>query len=154
MDLNNFSKAIQSFTDEPWLQELALYKDQQLAVYYSPFEHINTGAKIVLCGITPGRTQAITANRIARDKLGSGSTILDAQSAAKCAASFDKLRNNLSAMLDEIGVNQWLRLDSCSQLFGDKAGMVHYTSAIRYPVVMANGDGYNGTPKPQAHKFS
>lgn len=153
MDLNIFSQAIQSFTDEPWLQELTLYKDQKLSVYYSPFEYINTGAKVVLCGITPGRTQAITANRIARDKLKAGCTILEAQSAAKCAASFDKLRNNLSAMLDEIGVNQWLKMESCSQLFADKAEMVHYTSAIRYPVVMANGDGYNGTPQPQSHNF-
>ncbi len=41
MDLNKFSQAIQSFTDEPWLQQLALYKDQKLSVYYSPFEYIN-----------------------------------------------------------------------------------------------------------------
>ena len=112
MGLKNFSQAIQSFSDEPWLQELALYKDQKLSVYYSPFEYINARAKVVLCGITPGRTQAITANRIARDKLKSGCTILEAQSAAKRAASFDRLRNNLSAMLDEIGVNQWLRMES------------------------------------------
>lgn len=153
MNLHTFSSAIQSSTDEPWSPALKLFEDSKLSVFYSPFEYINAGAKIVLCGITPGRTQAVTANRIARDRLNAGSPIQTAQAAAKSAASFDRLRNNLSAMLDEIGVNDWLRLNSCSQLFGDAASMVHYTSALRYPVVMANGDGYNGTPKPDEHGY-
>lgn len=153
MNLNMYADAIKSFTNEPWSPALVMHKDPQFTVYYSPFEYVNTGARVVLCGITPGRTQAMTANRIARDKLSTGFSIAEAQSAAKAAASFDKLRNNLSAMLDEVGVNQLLQLDSCSQLFTDAAGLVHYTSALRYPVVMANGDGYNGKPKPESNPY-
>jgi len=153
MELYDFKDQVLRFSDEPWMNELKLFSDDRLSVFYSPFEYVNTGARVVLCGITPGRTQAIKANMIARDKLLSGATISDAQEAAKAAASFDKLRSNLSAMLDEIGLNKLLDIDSCEQLFGLHANMVHYTSAIRYPTVLASGDGYNGTPRPDAHPY-
>lgn len=153
MDLHHFRQAISSFTNEPWSAPLQLFKDSTLEVYYSPFEHINAHAQVVICGITPGKTQAMTANRIARDQLKAGASVTDAQRAAKQAASFDKLRANLSGLLDEVGLHHYLHIDSCQALFGHEADRVHYTSALRYPVILENGAGYNGTPHPEHHPY-
>ncbi|CAM3158772.1 hypothetical protein [Vibrio rarus] len=152
--LNHFIDAIKSCnSNEPWSSSLRLHEDSKISVYYSPFEHINNRAKIVICGITPGKTQAMEANRIARNHLIAGDSIEVASNSAKKVASFKGFRKPLSAMMDEIGLNKRLGLDSCIELFEAKSELVHYTSAIRYPTVLANGNNYNGTPRVTSSPF-
>ena len=55
------------------------------------------------------------------------------------------MRNNLVNMLDHIGVHKLLGIDSCAQLFDTHRHLVHYTSALRYPVFV-DGQNYSGSP--------
>ncbi|MCW7555086.1 hypothetical protein NX722_21165 [Endozoicomonas gorgoniicola] len=146
--LNNFVNAVKNY--EPagsnLPESLELYNDGQIATFYAPFEYINTKARVVICGITPGFQQADLALATARDALKNGATPEEASKLAKNTASFaGVMRSNLVAMLDDIGVNELLSLRSCSGLFGDAAGDVHYTSALRYPVFY-RGKNYSGAP--------
>ena len=54
------------------------------------------------------------------------------------------MRTNLVKMLDHIGANHYLRLSSSAELFGTRKDLVHYTSALRYPV-FKNGENYSGS---------
>jgi hypothetical protein len=152
--LYQFSQAVAKCAPQaPWSNELKLYSDSKLSVYYAPFEHINTKAKVVICGITPGRTQSTQALDTAKTGLIAGTDLVKIQEKAKQAASFKGFRKPLSAMLDLVGLNEKLNIETCNDLFGSKADLVHYTSTIRYPVVLANGNNYNGAPKACNHDF-
>lgn len=126
--------------------ELLIEEDGDLSVYYAPFDYINLKAKIVICGITPGFQQAILALDEASKQLRQGATPEAAKIAAKCTASFGgPMRSNLIRLLDYIGIAQKLNIDSSSDLFGSESNLVHYTSALRYPVFKSQKN-YNGTP--------
>lgn len=127
-------------------RDLLIEDSGDLSVYYAPFDYINTKAKIVICGITPGFQQAILALSEANKQLKQGATVEAAKLAAKNAASFGgPMRSNLIRLLDYIGISKKLDIDSCAELFGSKSDLVHYTSALRYPVFKANKN-YSGTP--------
>lgn len=150
--LNNFAQAVAACEPEsPWSPELKMYSDSKLSIHYAPFEHVNSKAKVVICGITPGKTQAIQALITAKTGLIAGTDLLEVQENSKQAASFKGFRKPLTAMLDLVGLNEKLSIETCDDLFGSKANLVHYTSTIRYPVVLANGNNYNGVPKASKH---
>ena len=48
---------------------LLLDRDGPVSVYYAPFDYIDGDAKIVIAGITPGKTQMLNALREARKQL-------------------------------------------------------------------------------------
>lgn len=126
--------------------ELLLSSERGLQTFYAPFDHINAGAKVVLCGITPGLQQASCALDEARRQLRQGASLEQAKKAAKETASFaGAMRNNLINMLDHVGVHTLLGIDSCARLFDTHRHLVHYTSALRYPVLL-NGQNYSGSP--------
>jgi len=123
---------------------LSAFKD--LKVCYAPFDHIQTSAKLVLVGITPGAQQARNALMEARRKLAAGADHRSALSAAKAFASFSgPMRKNLVAMLDHIGLNRWLGVPTTEEIWGERADLAHFTSALRYPVYIA-GENYSGSP--------
>jgi hypothetical protein len=138
-------------------RRLVLASEGALEVCYAPFDHINERAKVVLVGITPGRQQMMNAFREAQRQLRDGRTLSDSSSAAKGVASFSgPMRANLVAMLDYFCLNEKLGISSCGSLFGQHADLVHYTSALRYPVFV-NGQNYSGQPRmtrtPLLQKF-
>jgi hypothetical protein len=123
---------------------LRMDADGRYEVYYAPFDYVNTSARIVLVGITPGRTQALEAISVARRALLGGRSFTDAAEAAKKVASFaGPLRKNLVALLDSVGVSERLGLASTADLWTSHTHLVHFTSALRYPV-MERGKGYGG----------
>jgi len=102
-------------------------------------------------GITPGRQQAVDALVEARRQLVAGADIKAASKAAKETASFSgQMRPNLVEMLDYIGLQRWLGIGSSLELFGASAGLVHYTSALRYPVYN-QGENYSGSSRITSH---
>jgi hypothetical protein len=112
--------------------------------HYAPFDYINTRAKIAICGLTPGKSQS----KIALDSLKtslSGNVEMDiALKTAKETASFaGAMRSNLTLILDYLKLNNLLDIKSCGDLFGSEKELVHYTSALRYPV-LKNGKDYSG----------
>lgn len=126
--------------------ELLIEEDGDLAIYYAPFDYVNRTAKVIICGITPGFQQSILALREARIHLRKGSSISKILSAAKNTASFSgPMRTNLVKMLNFIGLPEKIGISTSSELFGNRTDLVHYTSALRYPVFRAMKN-YNGTP--------
>jgi hypothetical protein len=120
---------------------LLIERDGSLTINYAPFEHIQHGARLVIVGITPGAQQATNALLELRRRLKAGATDADALAAAKVFASFSgPMRTNLVAMLDYIGVHKLLGVASCTSLWEQDAALVHFTSALRYPVFV---DGAN-----------
>lgn len=129
--------------DEP---ALLIERQGSLGVHYAPFDYIATGARLVVVGITPGLTQAENALSAAGEAIHKGSTIEEALRTAKLTGSFSgPLRNNLVAMLDDIGAHHLLEVSSAAQLFTPGSERIHFTSALRYPVFV-NRQNYNGTP--------
>ena len=135
--LRQYREAIESyFGNSPFSSSLLIEKQSDIEVYFSPFEHVNTEAKIVLVGISPGPTQAHNANIAAKTGFKNNLSEEKVSQLAKETASFSgALRNNLIAMLDDIGVNSRLRINSCSSLFGENKDLVHSTSIFRYPTL-------------------
>jgi len=128
-------------------QRLLLDSDEDISIYYAPFEYNNPSAKIVLVGITPGPTQMVNANNAARNSLLEG---LDYEEAMKCAKetggfSGEPMRSNLINQLNHWGVHKWLNLNDSSELFSTSRHLLQTTSLLRYPVFVAGKD-YNGKP--------
>lgn len=79
----------------------------RLSCYYAPFEYLNTEAKLILVGITPGGTQMNRALNAARTALGSGTPIATAVRHVKREGSFSgTMRPNIVATLTSVGVQQ------------------------------------------------
>lgn len=126
-------------------EPLLLRRDGGLSVYYAPLDHVNESAKLVLIGLTPGKTQLIASLVKARDHLLSGASAEEASREAKKAASFLGMREHLVAMLDHVSLGSLLGIASCQRLFSDKASLLHSTSVLRYPVFFDDSN-YNGRP--------
>lgn len=133
-------------------QRLLLEADGDVAVYYAPFEYINPEAKIVLVGITPGPTQMVNANNVARRVLLSGASSEEAIRSAKQEGAFSGkvMRSNLAHQLDHWGFHQWLGIKSASSLFDNAGHLAQTTSLLRYPVFVRDDD-YRGTPNMMKH---
>lgn len=131
--------------------DLLMAKDGPIEVYYAPFEYVNPAARIVIVGITPGRTQMANALKEARRQLDADAEFAQVLSAAKSTAAFSgAMRPNLIALLDHVGLGRWLGLSSCGALFGSAAHLVQTASALCNPVFL-NGENYNGTPNMTRH---
>jgi hypothetical protein len=84
--------------------DFLLGKDGELSTHYIPFDYVNTKAKVVLVGITPGFTQWKNAMIEAQKQLLSGASENSAWIAAKRTGAFSgTMRNNLINLLDAIG---------------------------------------------------
>lgn len=117
-----------------------------VSMVYAPFDHVNPTARIVIVGLTPGLQQARNALSAARAALRNGASVDDAAAEAKVFASFSgPMRANLVAMLDRIGVARRLGLASTALLWSERADLVHFTSALRYPVFV-DGENWSGQP--------
>lgn len=150
--LSRFSNVIveasiaQISADPTLAGKLVLDQDGPLTVTYAPFDYVNTNARVVLVGITPGRQQAVKALLEARRGLVAKNELAAVSKSAKETASFSgSMRTSLIDMLDHIHLSRWLGIGSCGELFSARADLVHYTSALRYPVYL-NGLNYSGTP--------
>src|SRR5690606_4745770 len=111
----------------------------------APFDYINQNAKIVVVGITPGLSQTVKAIDTAVRLLRAGHEIEEVARRAKIAASFaGAIRTQLVALLDHVGVNSKLGIHSTSELWSLSPDLVHFTSALRYPV-FEKGRNYTGS---------
>ncbi|WP_052342755.1 hypothetical protein [Bacillus sp. EB01] len=118
---------------------------RKLEIYYTPFDYINSEAKILIAGITPGMHQMQIAFQTVWE-LGNerwkDEAILHE---VKKRASFEgPMRRNLVAMLDELGLADWLGMNTSMELFGDANHLVHTASVLPHAVFF-NGKNYNGS---------
>jgi len=153
---SRFSPAIRDLTSSTLggtglPDKLLLDRDGPISVYYAPFDYVNTSARVVIVGITPGRTQAINALLEGQRQIRSGATPQITCMAVKQAASFSgPMRENLVAMLERIGLHTSLGINSCHELFNPSKPLAHMTSLLKYPVLVDN-QNYNGSPDPLKH---
>ena len=137
---------INAFEKENILNEKFILEDQsKIKIYYAPHnEFINKEAQILIIGITPGWTQTQIAFKTANEGLIKNNEIIDILKKCKYNSRFSgSMRNNLIDMLDEIGLNKKLNINSCSEMFNEGNNLMHTTSLIKYPVFI-NGKNYNG----------
>ena len=145
--------------DDARVPQFCIYEDPRLIAYYAPFDYLNTRAKVVLVGVTPGPTQMLESYAIVRDALRAGWTDQDALRSVKAHASFKGMRRDLGRWLDDLGLAAVLGLQSCAELFEDSGrALLHTTSAVRYPVFLRRRDGsltnYSGSsPGLTAHSW-
>lgn len=146
--LNTFTDALRTYQDgSPFTDELLIEALGDLNVFFSPFEHINKQARVVLVGISPGATQANNANMKANELLNAGENLNAVSEKAKLTGAFSgALRNNLVRLLDYIGINHKLNISSCQSLFAGNSHLLHSTSVFRYPTTV------NGQPISSANK--
>ncbi|WP_027776738.1 hypothetical protein [Paraburkholderia caledonica] len=148
----NFASAIETLVLDRVSQpseipaSFLLGQDGPLTSHYIPFDYVNSTARLVLVGITPGFTQWKNAMREAQVQLRAGVSAHVAHRTAKQTGAFSgAMRPNLISLLDHIGLHRWLGLTSCDALFGSAGHLVQTTSILRHPVFV-DGKNYNGTP--------
>lgn len=121
-----------------------------LSCFYAPFEYLNTEAKLILVGITPGGTQMNRALNAARSAIAAGKPIADAIRDVKREGSFSgAMRPNIVNTLNRLGYQHKLGLACASKLWSTHDHLVHFCSLLKFPVFVGDKD-YNGNPK--AHK--
>ena len=151
MMTQNFEKyriAIQNFdTPENRLPDsLLMERSGDFSVFYAPFDHINVDARLVIVGITPGMTQAVLALESARSSLKAGKSVIELLEDAKRAASFGgSMRARLIDLLNDIGLQKTLGIETAQDLFGSQNSLVHFTSILRYPVFQSDKN-FNKNP--------
>ncbi|RJE86085.1 hypothetical protein D3P07_18545 [Paenibacillus sp. 1011MAR3C5] len=148
--LATYQSIIAGLPDRPWQREdlliddLLLDRENDLSLYYAPYDYINPTAMVTIVGITPGFTQMSLSLLQAKDDLASGISLSDIDRRAKYVASFaGTMRRHLIDMLNELGLPELLGVSDSSELFGDRRELIHTTSVIRYPL-FRKGDNYTG----------
>ncbi|MBT2681033.1 hypothetical protein J7E38_18745 [Bacillus sp. ISL-35] len=131
--------------DELLTQEFLLANERRLAVYYCTHnEYVNPNAKVFIVGITPGFQQMSKSIAVARSLIEERFPVSDIPYFCKREARFSGvLRNHIIEMLDDLGLQNWLSLESCSHLFNEKDNLLHTTSLIPY-AVFNDGKNYTG----------
>lgn len=135
----------------------AVVGHHHLEIAYFPVGRVNVDARLVIVGLTPGRQQMrnayMEARRCLRVGLGEAATLAAVNGFASFSGS---MRPNLVTMLDSIGVNRLLGVESTASLWADDVHLVHFTSALRFPVLV-DGENYSGRPSmfttPPLHKL-
>jgi len=128
------------------MMESCQVRNREVTMCYAPFDHVNQDARIVIVGMTPGRQQAANALGAAQTSLMEGMPLDKAAEDAKVFASFSgSMRGNLVRMLDLVGVAELLGLETTATLWDRDSSLVHFTSALRYPVFV-DGDNWSGNP--------
>lgn len=146
--LTTYQHAVRTYTGNCRDDALLIDRENSLRVYYAPFDHVNTSARVILVGITPGATQAENALAEAKRALSGGSDPAEATRRGQLTGAFSGgLRKNLIAMLDEVGVQRWLGITSCDKLFANDAALLQSTSVLPFPVFL-EGANYAGAPDP------
>jgi len=136
--------------DSSPIDGLKLWENSQrhLECFYAPFEHVNHSAKIVLIGITPGRTQMNRALAAAARSLKMGTSVEQAIAEVKRIGSFSgSMRPNVVNTLNKLGYPEKLGVQCSSELWGSKNSLVNFCSLLKYPVFI-KGKDYNGNPHP------
>jgi hypothetical protein len=139
-------------TDDVRVPELLLWEERDLTVYYAPWDWVNIKAKVMLVGITAGLYQAMVATRETKRCLQKGMSNEEALRCADAAASFSgPMRSNLITMLDGIGLQRALGIQSSAQLFTTHHYLAAHVSAIDYPLFVRGRNYAGGSPRLGDH---
>ena len=110
--------------------------DGNIKIYYAPFDYINSKAKIMIVGITPGYQQMLQSFEV----INQGKSLKEVKDLSSFKGS---MRTGLIKYLDELEVNKKLKIKSCESLFNKDSKYLHTTSLVKYPV-FDKGKNYSG----------
>ena len=111
-------------------------KEGNIKIYYAPFDYVNSKAKIMIVGITPGLQQMLQSFQVIND----GKSLKEVKDLSSFKGS---MRTTLVKYLDELNVNKTLKIKSCESLFNKDSKHLHTTSLVKYPV-FDKGKNYSG----------
>jgi len=117
-------------------KEFLIKKDGNIEIYYAPFDYINTKAKVVIVGITPGLQQMLQSYEV----INQGKSLKEVKDLSSFKGS---MRTGLIKYLDELKINDILKIKSCESLFNKNSRYLHTTSLVKYPV-FDKGKNYSG----------
>jgi hypothetical protein len=132
----------------PWTSGSLTADDRVLAswgpykIVYGPFGGVpNPSAQVVLLGLTPGMSQLKVANDIVRDAHRNGlyDPVAIGELRRTKVAFAGSMRSNAVTMLDQLGLQDALGIESCKGLFDVGNRAAYTTSALRYPVFVSRG---------------
>ena len=118
-------------------KKFLLEKEKNIEIYYAPFDYINLKAKIVIVGITPGLQQMLQSYEV----INQGKSLKEVKDLSSFKGS---MRTSLVKYLDELKINNILKIKSCESLFNTNSRYLHTTSLVKYPV-FDKGKNYSGT---------
>ena len=114
-----------------------LNKEGDLEIYYAPFDYVNSKAKIMIVGITPGLQQMLQSFQVIND----GKSLKEVKDLSSFKGS---MRTTLIKYMDALNVNKKLKIKSCESLFDLHSKYLHTTSLVKYPV-FDKGRNYSGS---------
>ena len=117
-------------------KKFLLEKEKNIEIYYAPFDFINSKAKIVIVGITPGLQQMLQSYEV----INQGKSLKEVKDLSSFKGS---MRTGLIKYLDELKINDILKIKSCESLFNKDSNYLHTTSLVKYPV-FHKGKNYSG----------
>ncbi len=117
-------------------KDFLVNKDGNIEIYYAPFDYINSKAKIVIVGITPGLHQMTQSFQVIKD----GKSLKEVKDLSSFKGS---MRTTLIKYMDELKINKILKIKSCESLFNLDSKYLHTTSLVKYPV-FDKGKNYSG----------
>ena len=117
-------------------KKFLLEKEKNIEIYYAPFDYINSKAKIVIVGITPGLQQMLQSYEV----ISQGKSLKEVKDLSSFKGS---MRTGLIKYLDELKINDILKIKSCESLFNKNSKYLHTTSLVKYPV-FDKGKNYSG----------
>ncbi|MCW5640960.1 MAG: hypothetical protein KIT63_02545 [Rhodoferax sp.] len=131
-------------------EKLRIGETKQHQLYFAPFSYVNTDAKLVIVGITPGPRQlelAIAA--VQRFRTQPSESVLQE---IKRLASFgsSSMRPNLLKMLAHFDVRKRLKVGTEEDLWDSARRLLHMTSVVSHATFELKADG---TEKPFNGKF-
>ena len=112
-------------------------REDNIEIYYAPFDYINIKAKIMIVGITPGLQQMLQSFEAVNE----GRSLKEVKDLSSFKGS---MRTTLIKYLDALNINKKLRIKSCESLFNINSKYLHSTSLIKYPV-FDKGKNYSGS---------
>lgn len=118
------------------LKDFLISKNKNIEIYYAPFDYINSEAKLMIVGITPGLQQMLESYEV----INKGGSLRE----VKDQSSFKGImRTGLIKYLDELKINEILKIRTSESLFNKDSKYLHSTSLIKYPV-FDKGKNYSG----------
>ena len=117
-------------------KDFLVNKDGNIEIYYAPFDYINSKAKIVIVGITPGLQQMTQSFQVIKD----GKSLKEVKDLSSFKGS---MRTTLIKYMDELKISKILKIKSCESLFNLDSKYLHTTSLVKYPV-FDKGKNYSG----------
>ena len=112
-------------------------REDNIEIYYAPFDYINSKAKIMIVGITPGLQQMLQSFEAVNE----GRSLKEVKDLSSFKGS---MRTTLIKYLDALNINKKLKIKSCESLFNTNSKYLHSTSLIKYPV-FDKGRNYSGS---------